>query len=108
MTTTVCPTCPWRVGATADPIPNFDTCKARGLRSTVGDGSDAFRPIMACHGSPDGDARACGGYVAVVGYTNLAVRVGLIEGRYTIPPTDGLVGSFDEMLAQLDVVDGAS
>lgn len=101
----ICPTCPWRVGATAEPIPNFCTTKAQHLRETVGDGSDAFRTIMACHGSNEGKDRPCGGYLAVVGYTNLAVRVAYIDGQYGPPVTDGvdLVDSFDTMLEQLEV-----
>jgi uncharacterized protein DUF6283 len=103
MTTTVCPTCPWRRGATAEAIPNFCVTKARGLRNTVGEG-DAFRTIMACHASKPGEERHCGGYVAQVGYTNLAVRVGLMQGRITMPNTDGLdlVDTFEEMLEQVD------
>jgi len=99
----ICPTCPWRRGATADPIPNFDADKARNLRCTVGDGSDDFRTIMACHGSTEEHNLPCGGYLAVVGYTNLNVRLGLIDGRYSMPDTEGidLVGSFDEMLEQV-------
>lgn len=59
---------------------------------------------MACHGSSDGAERACGGYVAVIGYTNLNVRIAMADGRITMPDVEGvdLVGSFDEMLAQVD------
>ncbi len=99
----ICPTCPWRRGASADPIPNFDADKARALTCTVGDGSDDFRPIMACHGSTEEHNLPCGGYLAVVGYTNLAVRVGYMTRTYTPPDVTGidLVGSFGEMLDQV-------
>lgn len=99
--TTVCPTCPWRIGATAEAIPNFSVEKARNLRCTVGEGDD-FRTIMACHMSTPEHERHCGGYVAVEGYTNLAVRIGLMEGRITMPEREGLVDSFEEMLEQVD------
>lgn len=80
-----CPTCPWRKASTvggAD-IPRFDIDMMRGLRNTVGDG-DAFRPIMACHYSQCGAERACVGYLIQHGYSNLAVRVGLMN--QTIEP----------------------
>lgn len=77
-----CPTCPWRRSSTVGgfDIPGFDLDKMRGLRNTVGEG-DAFRPIMACHYSPCGEETACVGYVAVEGYSNLAIRVADIQGR---------------------------
>lgn len=77
-----CRTCPWRVSSTvggAD-IPSFDIELMRGLVNTVGP-DDAFRPIMACHYSPSGSEWACRGYIAVEGYSNLAVRVAAISGR---------------------------
>lgn len=103
MKAVICSTCPWRVGATADPIPNFDPDEARNLRCTVGDGADAFRTIMACHGSSEENNLPCGGYLAVVGYTNLHVRIAMIDGTITMPDTAGvdLVETFDEMLAQV-------
>lgn len=81
MTTTPCATCPWRKTSTiggAD-IPGFSIDMMRGLRNTVGAG-DEFRPIMACHGSACGAERHCVGYVAVEGYSNLAVRLAAIFG----------------------------
>jgi hypothetical protein len=52
------------------------------LATTVGEG-DAFRPIMACHYSTFAkEDYPCVGYLAVEGWTNLAVRIGAIEGRF--------------------------
>ncbi len=77
-----CSTCPWRkssaVGGTD--IPGFNIDLMRRLQNTVGR-EDDFRPIMACHGSPKGAERPCVGYLARHGYSNLAVRVGIMEGR---------------------------
>ncbi len=80
--TNPCPTCPWRRTSTvggAD-IPGFDLAKMQNLACTVGEG-DAFRVVMACHYSPEGDEYPCIGYVAVEGWSNLAVRLGVIQGR---------------------------
>ena len=105
MPDTPCATCPWRKSSTvggAD-IPNFNIELMRGLSNTVGPG-DAFRPIMACHGSACGAERPCTGYVAVEGYRNLALRIMAIDGKLDIAgimdacePLD-LWPSFDEML----------
>lgn len=106
-----CATCPWRVDSVGGvAIPGFDIEKARRLRNTVGDG-DAIRPIMACHGSPEGVEVACRGYVAVEGYTNLAVRLAAAHGRVDLVAiieacTEvDLFDSFDEMLEALEDVE---
>jgi hypothetical protein len=88
----------------------------RGLATTVGEG-DAFRPMMACHWAPE-DAclarrDACIGYVHVVGYSNLAVRMAAMRGHLDLvaiwEACDGLdlYGAFHEMLAEYETaVDG--
>lgn len=82
MTNAPCVTCPWRRSSTVGgfDIPGFKIDKMRRLVNTVGD-EDAFRPIMACHYSEEGCDRHCIGYVAVEGYSNLAVRLAAIEGK---------------------------
>ena len=84
----ICPGCPWRLDVEpgGGAIPGFSIDLMRGLANTVGDG-DAFRPIMACHHSRDGAERPCGGYLAVEGYSNLAVRLAVANGRI---PSDAL------------------
>lgn len=79
---TPCASCPWRKSSTVGgfDIPGFDIEKMRGLHDTVGEG-DAFRTIMACHLSPEGEERACIGYVHQEGWSNLAVRMAFITGR---------------------------
>jgi len=103
--TAPCPTCPWRKSSTvggAD-IPRFDIALMRRLTSTVGRG-DAFRRIMACHGSACGGETPCIGYVHVEGYTNLGVRLMVMRGELDIEAIDracaglDLWDSFDEML----------
>lgn len=101
-----CPTCPWRRSSTEGgfDIPGFDIEKMRGLSSTVGEGDD-FRVIFACHGSACGEETPCIGYIAVEGYSNLAVRIMAARGRIDLAaiwaacePLD-LWPSFAEMLA---------
>lgn len=64
-------------------IPGFNICLMRSLANTVGPG-DAFRPIMACHYSEEGDDQVCIGYVAKEGWSNLSVRMMAMEGRLNI------------------------
>ena len=81
---TPCPTCPWRVGQDAATIPHYDQDQAVELLNTVGEG-DTFRPIMACHGSTDAKPRICKGYLAQAGWTNIAVRLMIAQGRCPTP-----------------------
>jgi uncharacterized protein DUF6283 len=100
-----CPSCPWRRISTpgGSDIPNFDMDMMRNLVCTVGDG-DAFRPIMACHYSGEGAETGCRGYLAVEGWTNLAVRMQVLRGRLDMAAIDkacaeiDLYDSFGEML----------
>lgn len=104
--TAPCPSCPWRVSSTVGggDIPGFSIDLMRSLSNTVGP-DDGFRPVMACHGSPEGGDRPCVGYLAVEGWSNLAVRVMAIQGRVDMHAVDEgsagleLWGSFGEMLA---------
>ncbi len=106
MSAVPCSTCPWRRSSTVGgfDIPGFDIDLMRRLRSTVGP-DDGFRTIMACHGSVCGADTPCVGYLAQEGWSNLAVRVAVIEGRIDLAAIDeacaglDLWPSFDEMLA---------
>lgn len=105
---TPCPCCPWRRDhAGGVGIPNFSIDKARDLANAVGD-HDAFRPIMACHLSPDGTETPCRGYLAKHGWSNLAVRMMAIRGDIDLAgiaaAADGtdLHDTFDEMLGALE------
>lgn len=77
-----CRTCPWRKSSTVggSDIPQFSLDKMRNLTCTVGEG-DAFRSIMACHHSADGEETPCVGYLAREGYSNLSVRIMAMQGR---------------------------
>lgn len=81
-----CGSCPWRVSnRDAGEIPFFDPRKAIGLLDTVGEGDD-FRPVMACHMADEDDgARACRGYLARAGDSNLVVRLMALRGQIEAP-----------------------
>lgn len=79
-----CATCPWRLDKDASTIPNYVHEKACGLMKTVGDG-DAFRSIMACHGSTDDNMVACKGYLARAGWSNITVRLLLAKKQIEHP-----------------------
>lgn len=110
MTSTApCSTCPWRKSSTEGgyDIPGFSLDMMRGLSCTVsppGRPSDAFRTIMACHGSPEGSEGICRGYAYVEGYTNLSVRLMAMRGELDFKALDAacedldLWDSFYEML----------
>ena len=51
---------------------------------TVGRGDD-FRQIMACHNSTDERMIACKGYLAREGWSNLNVRLMLMDGQIESP-----------------------
>lgn len=87
-----CTTCPFRRSSTVGgaEIPGFSLGLMRRLVDTVGDGTDSFRPIMACHYSPEGGRDRCStrqipcrGYLARHGYSNINVR--LMAAREGLP-----------------------
>lgn len=70
-----CGTCPWRKGSDPAKIPGLSLDQARGLLGCSGD-EDGWYPIMACHGSRDGNDRPCIGYLgAAEAWSNLRVRM---------------------------------
>lgn len=74
-----CASCPWRTGATADDIPNFDIALAESLSATCPDkrgmGPDFGASIFACHQSKQGEEFACAGWLAMVGHCHPRVRL---------------------------------
>ncbi len=73
-----CPTCPWRRDRDASTIPGFDLALAEGLAGTCGAPGQEVqlgRPMMACHGSPEGAERVCIGWARQVGWWHLGARV---------------------------------
>jgi hypothetical protein len=79
-----CDTCPWRIDNDATVIPLYNQELAAKLLNTVGEG-DALRPIMACHYADRQHPRACRGYLARHGWSNLNVRRLLLSRRIANP-----------------------
>lgn len=94
-----CSTCPWRVDQDATVIPRYNHEKACGLLNTVGRGDD-FRPIMACHGSLEGEERACNGYLAREGWSNINVRILVLKG--IIPKPNDVIDACERHGAELE------
>lgn len=55
-----CKACPWRVGAKATDIPNFDLSLAKALCTKR-------YAVMACHETPEKDSTPCAGWMLRVG-----------------------------------------
>jgi hypothetical protein len=77
--------CPWLKTSTGGggDIRNFSLEQMRNLSCTVpprGTDDDAFRSIMACHHSKEGEEYACAGYIAVHGISNISVRLMAAKG----------------------------
>jgi hypothetical protein len=98
-----CATCPWRVDKDATTIPRYIHEKACNLINTVGPGDD-FRQIMACHHSEDGQSeaeKACKGYLAQVGHTNINVRILMARGK--LPPIMAIIDACDAERIELEL-----
>ncbi|WP_369679365.1 DUF6283 family protein [Burkholderia ubonensis] len=80
-----CPSCPWRLNATAGDIPNFDLTLAENLAATCPDrrgmGPDFGASVFACHQSREGSEFACAGWLAKVGHRHPSVRLAIMTGR---------------------------
>lgn len=81
-----CASCPWRADQDAAAVANVQPpLRSEPLRRLLGNGDDAFSPVMQCHGSPDDKPQACRGYLAQAGITNLNVRMLLLKGMIPTP-----------------------
>lgn len=79
-----CEECPWRRDT---PPGQFPAERYEALRNTSGSRGNevAFdAPMFGCHKSADGNEIACAGWLAVVGYEHLGVRLALMDHR--LPP----------------------
>ena len=100
-----CKSCPWRVGSSANDIPNFSMKLAERLVNTTR--TEIGAPAMACHQSTEVQEFVCVGWLAVLGWDSIAVRLGLLQGKYRVeqlePGEDWpeLYPSFDAMLDNL-------
>lgn len=100
-----CPSCPWRVDATAEGIPNFNMEFAEGLSACQS--GELSAPAFGCHLSRPGDEFACAGWLAVHGREHILTRLAVAQGRLSVEALDPqpgwpeLHGSYDEMMRKL-------
>jgi len=80
-----CPSCPWRIDATAQDIPHFDLVLAENLATTCQDERgmelDFGVSMFACHQSKDGREIACAGWMATLGHRHTGVHLAVAMKR---------------------------
>lgn len=95
-----CETCPWKVGADVNKIPNYVPALHEGLRDTIAKSPmESMAPVlngqcvrmMACHYSKSGDEKPCAGwlYNQIGSGNNIGLRLLVHSGRIPIPLVDG-------------------
>lgn len=88
-----CSDCPWRVDAVGE-------FPAEAFRHSAQTAYDMSQNTFACHQSGQKRPATCAGFLLRGGAHNLAVRLGLLSGRFKDDVTDGgveLHGSYREM-----------
>jgi hypothetical protein len=94
-TVTQCKTCPWRVGADVNAIPNYRPAMHAKLDKTIASGPESLfrgaQHAMACHYSKTGEEFPCAGWLhnQLGPGNNIGVRMGVMTGRYPVPEVDG-------------------
>jgi len=107
----ICRNCPFRkdspkAGEPGGSVPvsaDIDQMRAGALKVTVG------LSVMQCHKSSSRHPKPCGGYLSVVGYESvgvrLAVAMGVVDPSDVGKPVKGLYASLTEMLKFADHID---
>lgn len=100
-----CISCPWRVEATADDIPNFRLELAEGLANCQSGKLGA--PIFACHLSKPDEEFPCAGWLVAHGWHSIAVRLRISTGKLDVAALEPgenwpeLHADYDEMMTKL-------
>ena len=107
----ICVNCPFRKGSPKAGEPggsvpvsaDIDQMRAGALKVTVG------LSVMQCHKSSDRKPKPCGGYLSVVAYESVSVRLavamGVVDPSDVGKPVKGLYASLTEMLKFADHID---
>ena len=78
------------------------------MRRVVRECTDGFK-VMQCHKSSDSKPRPCAGFLSVVGYESIGVRLaamrGVIDPDDVGVPIQGLYESLHEMILKADHID---
>lgn len=73
-----CRECPWKTTS----VPGkFAPERYRKLRRTCE--QSLANPVFACHMSPEGEEKACAGFLLVEGVNNILVRIAAAYGRFS-------------------------
>ena len=103
----LCKNCPWRksspkAGEVGGSVP------VAGVRSVVRNVTDGMN-VMQCHKSSDAKPRGCAGFLSVVGYDAIGVRLGVMMGAVRAEdvgrPIPGLYRSMRERVKKADHID---
>lgn len=108
----LCANCPWRrsspkAGEPGGSVPvTEDRERMRGIAQDLS--GDGMR-VMQCHKSSDAAPKACAGFLSVVGYESIGVRLavmsGIIRAEDVGRPRKGLYSSLAEMVREADHID---
>jgi hypothetical protein len=107
----LCKNCPFRksspkAGEIGGSVPVSSSADA--MRAVVRDCTDGMK-VMQCHKSSDRAPRPCAGFLSVVGYDSVGVRLAVMIGAVRESDVGrkirGLYGSLREMLLKADHLD---
>lgn len=90
-----CAECPWRRDV---PVGRFPPERYAALKATCEPGG--LHKLFACHKSPEGNERACAGFLIVHGEDSNTVRIAIIKGRFRpddVRASGPLYNNFTEM-----------
>lgn len=107
----LCRNCPFRksspkAGEAGGSVPvSTDVSKMRSIAHNITEGFS----VMQCHKSTDKQPKPCAGYLSVVGYESVGVRLaacmGVIDREDVGRPIKGLYSSLCEMIKEADHID---
>ncbi len=111
----LCRNCPFRKASPKAGEPGGSvpvSCDAGKMRSVAHNITEGLS-VMQCHKSSDRKPKPCAGFLSVVGYDSIGVRLGVAMGQFDPAdvgkPIDGLYSNLPEMVREADHIDlGAS
>ena len=107
----LCKNCPWRrnapkAGEIGGSVPVSQSREH--MRQVAHNITEGLR-VMQCHKSSDRKPRPCAGFLSVVGYDSIGVRLGVAMGQLDHSdvgkPITGLYSSLTEMVREADHID---
>lgn len=103
----LCRNCPWRKSSPKAGEPGGSVPEPDAL-ATARACTDGHK-VMQCHKSTGAKPKPCAGFLSVVGYESIGVRLavmgGIVRARDVGRPILGLYGSMREMLREADHIE---